>query len=129
MTKTILVVEDNPTNLCLLRDVLHYHGYAVLVAADGREGVDMAIAHRPDLILLDLQMPVMDGYQACAALKNDPHTRHLKIIAVTSFAMKGDREQVMAAGFNDYIAKPIDIRGLPKILSQHLEQGGHNHEQ
>lgn len=128
MTKKILIVEDNPMNRRLLRDVLKYYGYEALEASDGKEGVSMAIEHMPDLILMDLQMPVMDGYQAGAILKNDPKTKHIKIIALTSFAMKGDRDRVMEAGFDDYISKPIDTRGLPKILELHLATGGNSHD-
>ena len=116
----ILIVEDNPTNLRLLRDVLRHYGYEVLEAADGKQGVSMAIEHLPDLILMDIQMPVMDGFQAGAILKNDPTTKHIKIIALTSFAMKGDRDRVMQSGFDDYISKPIDTRGLPRIIELHL---------
>lgn len=132
--KKILIVEDNPINRRLLRDVLKYYGYEVLEAADGKEGVSMAIEHLPDLILMGLQMPVMvvmvvkDGYQAGSILKNDPKTKHIKIIALTSLAMKGDRKRVMRAGFDDYISKPIDTRGLPKILELHLATGGNSHD-
>jgi len=118
--KKILVVEDNPTNRLLIRDVLRYYGYEVLEAADGKEGVSMASEHLPDLILMDIQMPVMDGFQAGAILKNDPKTKHIRIIALTSFAMKGDRDKIMEAGFDGYISKPIDTRGLPIIIEQHL---------
>lgn len=121
--KKILIVEDNPTNRRLLRDVLKYYGYEVLEAADGKEGVSMAIEYLPDLVLMDLQMPVMDGIQAGIMLKNEPKTRDIKIIALTSFAMKGDRDRVMKAGFDDYISKPIDTRSLPRILELHLGTG------
>lgn len=122
--KKILVVEDNPTNRLLIRDVLRYYGYEVLEAADGKEGVSKASEHLPDLILMDIQMPVMDGFQACAILKNDPKTKHIRVIALTSFAMKGDQDRIMVAGFDDYISKPIDTRGLPKIIEQHLKTKG-----
>lgn len=121
--KKILVVEDNPNNRRLLKDLLMYYGYEVLEAADGREGVSMAVEHLPDLILMDLQMPVMDGFQAGNILKNDPKTKHIKIIAITSFAMKGDRDMVMKGGFSDYLSKPIDTRELPNIIKMHLGTG------
>lgn len=126
--KKILVVEDNPTNMRLMRDVLLYYGYEVLEAADGKEGVSMAMEHLPDLVFMDLQMPIMDGYQAGDILKNDPKTRHIKIIALTSFAMRGDRDRVMQAGFDDYVSKPINTRALPKILELHLGAGGDSHD-
>lgn len=122
--KKILVVEDNPTNMRLIRDVLKYHGYEVLQAVNGQEGLSMAAEHLPDLIFMDLQMPVMDGYQAGSILKNDPKTAHIKIIALTSFAMKGDRDRVMQAGFDDYISKPINTRNIPQILETHLGEKG-----
>lgn len=120
----ILIVEDNPMNRRLIRDVLKYYGYEVLEAADGKEGVSMAMEHLPDLILMDIQMPVMDGFRAGDILKSDPKTKHIKIIALTSFAMKDDRDRFMEAGFDDYISKPLDIRQLPEIMKLHLEGTG-----
>lgn len=122
--KKILVVEDNPTNMRLMRDVLKYLGYEVLEALNGKEGVSTALEYLPDLILMDLQMPVMDGFEAGSILKNDPKTSSIKIIALTSFAMKGDRDRVMQSGFDDYISKPINTRNLPKILETHLGERG-----
>lgn len=116
MGKKILVVEDNDKNRVLLRDILLYHGYEVMEASNGEEGIRMAREERPDLILMDLQMPVMNGYDAAAVLKGDPETRGIRLVAVTSFAMKGDRERIMESGFDDYIAKPIDTRELPQKI-------------
>lgn len=116
MTAKILVVEDNYQNRLLMVDILKVHGWEVLEARDGLEGIRMARELRPDLILLDMQMPVMDGIQAARLLKADPDTRDIKILAVTSFAMKGDRERILAAGADEYIAKPIDTRALPRIV-------------
>lgn len=118
--KKILVVEDNEKNRLLVRDIMKYHGYEVLEAANGIEGIQMAKDHMPDLILMDIQMPVMDGMTASRTIKNDPETRGIKIIALTSFAMKGDREKILEAGFDDYIAKPIDTRQLPEIVKKLL---------
>ncbi len=87
--KKILIVEDNPTNMRLIRDVLKYHGCEVLEASDGKEVARMASEHLPDLILMDIQMPVMDGFQAGTILKNDPATKHIKIIALTSLCHAG----------------------------------------
>ena len=117
----ILIVEDNEKNRTLVKDVLEYHGYEVIEAGNGKEGIKMAKEHKPDLILMDIQMPVMSGYDAIKILKNNPETKDIKIIALTSFAMKGDKEKIMEEGFDDYIAKPIDIRRLPELVKEALE--------
>ena len=121
MPKKILVVEDNEQNRILLKHLLAYHGYEVVEAADGAEGIEAAKKYKPDLILMDLQMPVMDGFTAIRILKNDPKTKGIKIIAVTAFAMKGDRERALETGADAYISKPIDIKQLPNIVRQSLE--------
>lgn len=121
MAEKILIVEDNNKNRLLIVDVLKYHGYEVIEAKNGEEGIRMAKENRPDLILMDLHMPVMDGFKAIEIIKDDPVTKKIKIIAVTSFAMKGDRDKVLSAGADDYIAKPIDTRKLPKIVKRVLE--------
>jgi two-component system cell cycle response regulator DivK len=122
MHKRILIVEDNEQNRTLLKDVLEYHGYRVIEAANGGDGVAHAREHLPDLILLDIQMPVMNGFAAIQALRDDPATRGIRVIALTSFAMKGDREKIMAAGFQGYLAKPIDTRELPKMVAGFMEK-------
>ena len=94
--------------------------HEVIEAEDGEQGVQMAKGQKPDLILMDLQMPVMDGYTAIKILKNDPETKDIKIIAVTSYAMKRDRDKAMAAGADDYIAKPIDLDELSGMISKYL---------
>jgi len=119
MSAKILVVEDNELNRKLIVAVLTYHGYKTLEAMDGAEGIRAAREHMPDLILMDIQMPVMDGMTAVNVLKKDPRTLGIKVIALTSFAMKGDRERFMAAGFADYIAKPINTRELPEIAKKY----------
>ena len=123
MSKRILVVEDNERNRILLRDVLRYYGYEAIEADNGAEGVKKAREHLPDLIFLDIQMPVMDGFTALKIMKNIPETRNIKVIALTSFAMIGDKERSLGAGFDDYISKPIDTRKLPLIVKQYLEDG------
>lgn len=120
MSKKVLVVDDNAVNRRLLTFSLKPLGYEVTEATDGLEGLRMAKEDRPDLILMDKQMPVMDGYEAIKSLKNDPDTRHIKIIAVTAFAMKGDREKALEAGADEYISKPIDTRQLPEIIKRIL---------
>ncbi|MDA8431157.1 MAG: response regulator [Geobacteraceae bacterium] len=123
MSHKILIVEDNENNRCLFRDILRFHGYQVEVAADGREGVALARELAPDLILMDIQMPGMDGMTAGGILKGDPATCGLKIVALTSFAMRGDQEKFMAAGFDGYLSKPISTRELPNLVKQWLEEG------
>src|SRR5271169_2193134 len=116
MPKKILVVEDNEQNRILMRQILKYHGYEVLEAADGAAGLKLAREHMPDLILLDLQMPVMGGFTVIRELRNTPELNKLKVIAVTSFAMKGDREKALEAGFDEYVTKPIDTRKFVEIV-------------
>ena len=116
MAHKILIVEDNANNSNLLLDILTFRGYEVWVAADGQEGVTLARDLMPDLILMDIQMPGMDGMTAGAILKGDPATKELKIIALTSFAMQGDQEKFMAAGFNGYLSKPVNTRELPALI-------------
>jgi len=121
MPQKILIVEDNENNRSLFRDILTFHGYEITVASDGQEGVDTARRLAPDLILMDIQMPGMDGLTAGSLLKADPQTSALKIIALTSFAMQGDREKILAAGFDGYLSKPISTRELPRLVKQWLE--------
>jgi len=118
----ILIVEDNPKNLKLIRDVMQFHGYDTLVAETGELGVDLARQHRPALILMDVQLPGMDGIAATQCLKADPATQHIPIIAMTAFAMKGDRERLLDNGFDGYVAKPIRIKEVPNIIKLYLDQ-------
>jgi CheY-like chemotaxis protein len=120
MAKTILIVEDNAKNRVLLRDILRFHGYETIEASDGNEGVIKAKEQKPDLVLMDIQLPGKDGFEALRELRSDPETAGLIIIALTSFAMKGDRERILASGFDDYIAKPFDTRKLPQLLKGFL---------
>ncbi|MDP2156847.1 MAG: response regulator [Nitrospirota bacterium] len=120
MPKKILVVEDNKNNLTLIRDILRYHHYEVHEAENGKAGFEKALQLLPDLILMDIQMPVMDGFEALKQLKNFEQTKHIKVIALTSFAMVGDRDKIMSAGFDDYIAKPIRTRELPETVKRIL---------
>lgn len=116
----ILIVEDNKANRTLFRDLLHYHGYNTLEAKDGAEGISLAREHLPDLIFLDIQMPVMDGLTALKILKDSDETKNIKVVALTSFAMKGDKEKLIAAGVDHYISKPINTRELPRLVKQIL---------
>ena len=112
MTKRILIVEDTEDNRQILRDLLTAAGYDLLEAVDGEQGVAMARAEKPDLILMDIQLPQIDGYEATRRIKADPALRHIPIIAVTSYALSGDEEKTRAAGCDAYIAKPFSPRQL-----------------
>ena len=112
MTKRILVVEDTEDNRRILRDLLTAAGYDLIEAVDGESGVAMAGAEKPDLILMDIQLPQIDGYEATRRIKADPALRHIPIVAVTSYALSGDEEKTRAAGCNGYIAKPFSPRQL-----------------
>lgn len=116
----ILIVEDNPKNLKLFRDVLQFKGYQTVEAESAETGIALARERQPALILMDIQMPQMDGSEAMKILKSDERTRQIPIIAVTSFAMKGDRERLLANGFNAYLAKPINIKHLSQVVEHHL---------
>ena len=122
MAEKILVVEDNEQNRILMRQILTHHGYEVLEAPDGLTGLQMARAHMPALILLDIQMPVMNGFAVIHELRNNPGIRKIKVIAVTSFAMRGDREKALQAGFDEYVTKPIDTRTFPELIKQVLSR-------
>jgi len=113
VSSLILIVEDNPRNLKLVRDLLEHHGYLTLAAATGEEAIDLARAHRPHLILMDVQLPGMDGVAALTRMRADPATAGLRIVAVTAFAMKHDRDRFLAWGFDGYIEKPISVRDFP----------------
>ncbi len=119
--KTILVVEDNPMNLELVSDILEAQGYRVIQAAEGRQALELARERMPELILMDIQLPEMDGLEVTRLLKNDPATRDLKIVALTAHAMRGDEERVREAGCSGYIAKPINTRDFVKLIASYLE--------
>ena len=112
MPKKILVVEDTEDNRQILRDLLGMAGYDMVEAHDGAEGVAMAAEHRPDLILMDIQMPVMDGYEATRQIKANPELKAIPIVAVTSYALSGDEQKTRDAGCDAYIAKPYSPRQM-----------------
>lgn len=112
MSKTILYVEDNEDNVYMLKNRLTRKGFTVLIASDGAEGVSVAAAQQPELILMDLSLPVLDGWEATRRIKADPHTRHIPIIALTAHAMAGDREKALAAGCDDFDTKPVELERL-----------------
>jgi two-component system, cell cycle response regulator DivK len=125
--KTVLIVEDNTLNLKLFNDLLEYHGYAILTTGLGEAAVELAREHRPDLILLDIQLPDISGMEVARQLKADEETRAIPIIAVTAFAMSGDREKVLASGCDDYLAKPFNVVEFLRMVERYTS-GNHNHQ-
>jgi two-component system, cell cycle response regulator DivK len=123
MTHVILVVEDNDRNLKLVRDVLEYVGYDVRVARTAEDGIALAVKEPPDLVLMDLQLPGIDGMEALRRLRENPRTADIPVVAVTAQAMKQDRERVLEAGFNGYIEKPISVRAFPDQVRSFLSGG------
>lgn len=119
--KKVLIVEDNEQNMELFRDLLMSKGYAVMEAVDGEAALDKVHYETPDLILMDIQLPKMDGVEVTRKMRNYPALNTTTIIAVTAHAMKGDREDFLKAGFNDYIAKPINIKSFLQIIESHLQ--------
>ena len=109
MAKTVLIVEDNELNIKLFNDLLEAHGYATLQTKDGIEAMKMARLHRPDLILMDIQLPEVSGLEVTKWLKEDPDLRAIPVVAVTAFAMKGDEDKIRQGGCEAYIAKPISV--------------------
>jgi CheY-like chemotaxis protein len=122
----ILVVEDNRDNLTLILDMLASMNYDVIHAGDGQKGVEMASSAHPDIILMDLSLPVMDGWTATRTIKADPALRDIPIIALTAHAMLGDRERALEAGCDDYISKPINVPELAVKLSQFMRTRKHS---
>ena len=118
MAKTILVAENSEMNRRLLVELLGHYGYEVLEAANGVQALLLVRSQPIDLILMDMQMPVMSGYEAVLTLRADEKTAGIKIIAITSFAMAEERERILATGVNAFIAKPIDTRELPAIVQR-----------
>ncbi|MEM6282211.1 MAG: response regulator [Chloroflexota bacterium] len=126
---TILLVEDNEMNLDMLSRRLQRRDYDIIVATDGAKGVDLARSRKPDIILMDMSLPVMDGWQATRVLKGDPETRDIPIIALTAHAIAGDREKCLAAGCDEYESKPVKFPQLLDKIRDFLdeEQPGQGH--
>jgi two-component system, cell cycle response regulator DivK len=122
VAELILIVEDNEKNLKLARDLLQVKGYQTLEAGTAELGVELARRHTPQLILMDIQLPGMDGVAALGQLKADPTTAKIPVIALTAFAMKDDRERFRSAGFDGYLVKPINIRELLEVVREFCEQ-------
>jgi CheY-like chemotaxis protein len=118
MSATVLVVEDNALNRKLVRDVLGHAGYRVLEAGDAERGIELARAETPDLILMDVQLPGIDGIEALRRLREDDATSSIPVAALTALAMKEDRERFLSAGFDGYLEKPVSVPALPGQVAE-----------
>ena len=122
MNERILIVEDNPQNMRLIELTLRAKSYTLLRATDGEEAFDVAMRELPDLIIMDIQLPKMSGLEVTRKLRDTPAFAHTPIIAITAYAMKGDREKALDAGCNVHLSKPISTRDLPEMIAQMLLQ-------
>jgi CheY-like chemotaxis protein len=120
MVKSILVVEDNQNNAELLEDILGVRGYVVNIVTRGEDALDAVSKMRPNLILMDIQLPGIDGYEITRRLKKNPDTADIPVIAVTAYALKGDEMKALRAGCDDYVSKPINTRDLPEIVEKYI---------
>jgi two-component system, cell cycle response regulator DivK len=120
MPKTILIVEDNELNMKLFRDLIEATGYNAVTTASGFEALDLARRHRPDLILMDIQLPGISGLEVTQWLKQDEELRMIPVVAVTAFAMKGDEERIRKGGCEGYISKPISVSGFTQTIKSFL---------
>jgi len=120
MKEKILIVEDNPQNMRLVETALRAKNYTLFKAVDGEKALDMATRERPDLIIMDIQLPKMSGIEVTRKLRETPTFNNTPIIAVTACAMKGDRERIIDAGCDAYLPKPVDIRELPRLVAEML---------
>ncbi len=122
MPEKILIVEDNPQNMKVVMMALRPHGYTLLQATDGEEALEIAVSEKPDLIIMDVQLPKVSGLEVTRRLRQMPGFSHVPIIAVTAYAMKGDREKAIEAGCDAYLSKPINTRELPGVVVAVLSQ-------
>lgn len=120
MSKSVLIVEDNELNMKLFNDLLEAHGYTTLKTRDGIQALGMAREHRPDLILMDIQLPEVSGLEVTKWLKEDDSLRHIPVVAVTAFAMKGDEQKIRQGGCEDYIAKPITVSKFLETVQKYI---------
>jgi two-component system, cell cycle response regulator DivK len=123
MKTTILLIEDNEKNAYLVTFILEKYGYQVIHAQDGKTGISLAHRNKPDLILLDIQLPVMDGYTVARELTKNEELRAIPVVAVTSYAMSGDRERILASGCSGYVEKPINPATFMAEIEQYLPAG------
>jgi len=122
MSKTVLIVEDNELNMKLFHDLLEAHGYGTIETRNGTEVLNIARDRQPDLILMDIQLPEISGLDVTRLLKQDPELKHIPVIAVTAFAMKGDEQKIRDGGCEDYISKPISVTHFIEVIEKHLKQ-------
>jgi two-component system, cell cycle response regulator DivK len=123
-SRQVLVVEDNERNMRLFCDVLQASGYRTLEATTGESAVELALEHGPDLVLMDIQLPDIDGVEALARLRADERAASLPVLALTAQAMEGDRERFLAAGFDGYLSKPVDIAEFVATVKRYCEENG-----
>jgi two-component system cell cycle response regulator DivK len=123
MSDLILIVEDNEKNMKLARDLLQYHGFATIEATNAEDGIALAKQRGPKLVLMDIQLPGMDGVNALAQLRSDAATSRIPVVAMTASVMKEDRERFDKAGFDGFITKPIDVRAFPQQVRDHIARG------
>ena len=122
MNEKILIVEDNPSNMRLIELILRDKGYTLLKATSGEEALDVALRRQPDLIIMDIQLPKMNGLETTIRLRQVPVFSRTPIIAITAYAMKGDKEKIIKAGCDAYLSKPINTRELPLVIAEMLRQ-------
>ena len=120
MKEKILIVEDTPLHMKLMEMTLRAQNYTLLKATDGEEALDMAARERPDLILMDIRLPKMSGFEVAKKLRENPALSHIPIIAITAHAMSGDRDKIIASGCDTYLTKPVDTRQLPGVITEML---------
>ena len=120
MAKTILIVEDDEFSMKMETDVLKVHGYDVLQSPDGKDTLQLARDHHPDLIIMDIQLPEVSGIDHLKALRADEALKDIPVLAVTAFALKGDKEKILGEGFDDYMAKPISVARLLEMVADHI---------
>ncbi len=126
MAETILITEDNPKNMRLMEAVLRPHGYTILKAANGEEALEVAVREKPALILLDMQLPKLSGLEVTRRLRQMSDFAYIPIVAVTAYAMKGDKEKFIEAGCDAYLSKPISTRELPGVVAEMLARQKRN---
>lgn len=124
MAKKVLIVEDNELNMKLFHDLLQAHGIDTVQTREGRKAFDMAVEHKPDLIIMDIQLPEISGLDITKKLKENDSVKDIPVIAVTAFAMKGDEQKIREGGCQDYISKPISVSKFIQVILKHLGEGG-----
>lgn len=118
--KTILIVEDNELNMKLFQDLLEAHGHATIQTRNGKDAYEMVRKHKPDLVLMDIQLPEVSGLEVTKWIKEDSDVQDIPVIAVTAFAMKGDEQKILDGGCEDYIAKPISVTNFLDVINKHI---------